>query len=56
MYIWNNIFFSLAFDSRDHFKNVGGAVYVVDYTAKNKPNILVARLRLSLRFLISRVA
>ncbi|XP_028396427.1 clustered mitochondria protein homolog [Dendronephthya gigantea] len=24
MYIWNNIFFSLAFDSRDHFKNVGG--------------------------------
>lgn len=24
MYIWNNIFFSLAFDSRDHFKDVGG--------------------------------
>ena len=24
MYIWNNIFFSLAFDGRDHFKEFGG--------------------------------
>ena len=24
MYLWNNIFFSLAFDGRDHFKQFGG--------------------------------
>ena len=24
MFIWNNIFFSFAFDSRDHFQELGG--------------------------------
>lgn len=24
MFIWNNIFFSLGFDVRDHYKDVGG--------------------------------
>ena len=24
MYIWNNIFFSMAFDGRDHYKEFGG--------------------------------
>lgn len=24
MYMWNNIFFSLAFDGRDHYKEFGG--------------------------------
>ena len=24
MYMWNNIFFSLAFDGRDHYKDFGG--------------------------------
>lgn len=24
MYLWNNIFFSLAFDGRDHYKEFGG--------------------------------
>ena len=30
MYIWNNIFFSLGFDVRDHYKELGGdaAAYV----------------------------
>ena len=26
MFIWNNIFFSFAFDSRDHFQELGGKV------------------------------
>ena len=28
MFIWNNIFFSYAFDSRDHFEAVGGKLTV----------------------------
>ncbi|WAR03982.1 CLU-like protein [Mya arenaria] len=32
MYIWNNIFFSLGFDVRDHYKDFGG-----DYAAYNAP-------------------
>ena len=28
MFIWNNIFFSYAFDSRDHFQGVGGRMNV----------------------------
>ncbi|XP_077995621.1 clustered mitochondria protein homolog [Glandiceps talaboti] len=33
MYIWNNIFFSLGFDVRDHYKNYGG-----DYAAYVAPS------------------
>lgn len=29
MFIWNNIFFSYAFDSRDHFQGVGGRMSLV---------------------------
>jgi len=32
MYIWNNIFFSLGFDVRDHYKDFGG-----DYAAYAAP-------------------
>lgn len=41
MFIWNNIFFSLGFDVRDHYKELGGdaAAYVApknDLQVKNK--------------------
>lgn len=32
MFIWNNIFFSLGFDVRDHYKDFGG-----DYAAYAAP-------------------
>ena len=36
MFIWNNIFFSLGFDVRDHYKEFGGdhAAYVAPVSVK----------------------
>jgi protein TIF31 len=42
MFIWNNIFFSLGFDVRDHYKELGG-----DAAA------FVAPVRFALNFLLS---
>ena len=42
MFIWNNIFFSLGFDVRDHYKELGGdaAAYIAP---KNDLQVLAAR-------------
>jgi len=43
MFIWNNIFFSLGFDVRDHYKELGGdaAAFIAPVRFINK----LARLR-----------
>ena len=35
MFIWNNIFFSFAFDSRDHFQELGGKLRLYLSHAEN---------------------
>lgn len=42
MFIWNNIFFSLGFDVRDHYKELGGdaAAYIAPKNDLQVPSCL----------------
>ena len=50
MYLWNNIFFSLGFDVKDHYKDFGGdaAAYVAPVCICME--LITAAVRISSRF------
>ena len=48
MFIWNNIFFSLGFDVRDHYKDLGGdaAAFVAPKNDLQGVKVIILYLRL----------
>lgn len=54
MFIWNNIFFSLGFDVRDHYKELGGdaAAFVAPVSCLFSPNVCCNNLFCVLQVLL----
>lgn len=56
MFIWNNIFFSLGFDVRNHYKELGGDAAAFVAPVRFLENVLFFFCRLAFKVLKSKIA